>query len=237
MSLCDPACTADDATPASRELLAQVVEQFYARVRRDPLLGEVFETAVHDWPTHLTRITRFWGAVLSGEGTFHGRPVQAHAPHAAAMTPARFERWLALWGETTSALCPPALATSLQAKAAQIGASLQHAIEPLRARASRVRLPVVEAVPPLPVPYRSTPIFDEHSLPRALRHAHQTKAGVWGVIRVLAGRVRLHVDGEAVPRELDPEHPGVVLPTQRHHVEPVGAVRLQVDFYDVAPTI
>ncbi len=235
MSLCDPTCTADDATVPSRELLATVVDQFYARVRRDALLGEVFEAAVHDWPTHLTRITRFWGAVLSGEGTFHGRPVQAHTPHAAAMTPARFERWLALWAETTNELCPPALATSLQTKATQIGASLQHAIEPLRVRASRVRLPVVDAAPPLPVPYRSTPIFDEHTLPAALRRAHQTKAGVWGVIRVLEGRLRLFVQGEAAPHDLDATHAGVVEPTQLHHVEPVGAVRVQVDFYDVPP--
>ena len=35
----------------------------------------------------------------------------------------------------------------------------------------------------------TTPIFDETTLPAALRSNHETKDGVWGVIRVLAGMV------------------------------------------------
>lgn len=237
MSLCDPDCSAGEAATPSRELIGAVVQTFYGRVQQDPLLAEVFLPAVDDWPSHYARLTRFWGAVLSGDGTFHGRPVAAHAPHAAHMTPARFERWLALWAQTTAELCPPALAATMQARAVQIAASLQHALEPLRTRASRTRLPVVQAAPPLPVPYKSTPVFDETTLPRALRQAHKTKAGVWGVIRVLDGSVRLHVEGEATPRQLDAAHPAVVAPTQLHHVELDGAVRLQVDFYDVPPVL
>ena len=41
------------------------------------------------------------------------------------------------------------------------------------------------------LPYRSTPIFDEVTLPAALRSEHRTKAGVWGVIRVIEGRLKL----------------------------------------------
>ena len=41
------------------------------------------------------------------------------------------------------------------------------------------------------IPYRSTPIFDEATLPAALRSEHRTKAGVWGVIRVIEGRLKL----------------------------------------------
>jgi tellurite resistance-related uncharacterized protein len=40
-------------------------------------------------------------------------------------------------------------------------------------------------------PYRSTPVFDEHTLPDALRRRHNTKAGIWGVVRVLEGRLKL----------------------------------------------
>src|SRR3546814_1000811 len=44
------------------------------------------------------------------------------------------------------------------------------------------------------LPYRSTPVFDETSLPAALRGEHRTKAGVWGLIRVLEGKIgRAHV--------------------------------------------
>ena len=42
-------------------------------------------------------------------------------------------------------------------------------------------------------PYRSTAVFDETTLPHALRREHRTKAGVWGVIRVLEGRLKLEL--------------------------------------------
>ena len=41
------------------------------------------------------------------------------------------------------------------------------------------------------LPYRSTPVFDQDTLPAALRTRHNTKAGVWGVIRVLEGELKL----------------------------------------------
>src|SRR3546814_2805171 len=43
------------------------------------------------------------------------------------------------------------------------------------------------------LPYRSTPVFDETSLPAALRGEHRTKAGVWGLIRVLEGKLQLNI--------------------------------------------
>ena len=84
-------------------------------------------------------------------------------------------------------------------------------------------------------PYRSTPVFDEVSLPAALRSRHNTKAGVWGLIRVLEGRLRLRYLDPASEVILDPERPGLVLPEQPHEVEPLGPMRMQVDFYDQPP--
>jgi len=40
-------------------------------------------------------------------------------------------------------------------------------------------------------PYRSTPVFDNRTLPAALRKEHRTQPGLWGVIRVIEGEVRL----------------------------------------------
>jgi tellurite resistance-related uncharacterized protein len=44
-----------------------------------------------------------------------------------------------------------------------------------------------------PAPYKTTPVFDENTLPAALRAEHRTKPGVWGVIRVLEGELRYRV--------------------------------------------
>ena len=84
-------------------------------------------------------------------------------------------------------------------------------------------------------PYRSTPVFDETTLPAALRSRHSTKAGVWGVIRVIEGRLRLTYLDPPSEIVLDPQTPGPLLPQQPHFVEPLGPMKMQVDFYDQPP--
>ena len=82
-------------------------------------------------------------------------------------------------------------------------------------------------------PYKSTPGFDEGSLPAALRRDHSTKPGVWGVIRVLEGALLYERAGEI--RTLTPASPALILPEETHRVEPLGPMRMQVDFYHAPP--
>lgn len=84
-------------------------------------------------------------------------------------------------------------------------------------------------------PYRSTPVFDETTLPDALRREHRTKDGVWGVIRVLEGELRLILAEGGETTILTPSRPGVLQPQQTHRVEPLGRMRMRIDFYDGAP--
>ena len=49
----------------------------------------------------------------------------AHVRHKPRITPALFQRWLALWAETTAELLTPAAAAALQARAERIAESLQ----------------------------------------------------------------------------------------------------------------
>lgn len=86
-------------------------------------------------------------------------------------------------------------------------------------------------------PYRSTPVFDETSLPAALRSRHNTKADVWGVIRVIEGRLKLRYLEPVSEIVLEPGRPGLILPEQPHEVEPLGPMRMQVDFYDQRPPV
>lgn len=109
-------------------LLRPLVEAFYARVRADALLGPVFSAAVHDWDDHHRRLVDFWSSVMLASGRFKGNPVALHMLHAEAMTPVRFERWLALWRETSEEILPAAAAAAVQAKAARIAESLQLAV-------------------------------------------------------------------------------------------------------------
>ena len=95
-------------------------------------------------------------------------------------------------------------------------------------------------LPSLPtgaVSVRRTPDFSESSIPKALQHRHATKAGVWGLIQVVEGRLTYRVLEPAPSEEsLTPEHPGVVEPERLHEVEPVGPVRFFVEFFEVPPT-
>ena len=84
-------------------------------------------------------------------------------------------------------------------------------------------------------PYRSTPVFDQDTLPAALRARHSTKAGVWGVIRVIEGELRLTYLEPDSTMLLTREQPGPILPQQPHFVTPLGPMRMQVDFYDRPP--
>jgi hemoglobin len=86
-----------------------------------------------------------------------------------------------------------------------------------------------------PAPYRSTPVFTNVTLPAGLRRAHSTKAGVWGLLKVLKGTI-LYVTEETGECQMV-QAPGtvVILPQQLHSVEPQGDIEMQVDFYHQAP--
>lgn len=91
--------------------------------------------------------------------------------------------------------------------------------------------------PSVPKPYKCTAIFDENTLPVGLRCEHRTKVGVWAVIRVLEGRVRYQILDPAFEVILGPGQPGLVAPDQPHTVEPLGPVKMQVEFYKMCPEL
>ncbi len=110
------------------EALGRLVALFYARVRADAELGPIFNDAIGDWPEHLEKLTAFWSSVMLTTGRYKGNPVAAHALHKARITPALFQRWLALWQQATAETMPAATAAMLQQKAARIAESLQLAL-------------------------------------------------------------------------------------------------------------
>ncbi len=86
-------------------------------------------------------------------------------------------------------------------------------------------------------PYRSTPVFDETTLPEALKREHRTKDGVWGVIRVLEGELKFVLAESGTETILTPDRPGLVQPQQTHRVEPLSRLRMQIHFYDREPAL
>lgn len=123
------------AAGVTEEMIRDVVHAFYARVRRDSLLGPVFERVIGDgWDEHLEKLCDFWSSVLLMTGRFKGAPMVAHA-RIAEIGPDHFMRWLALFRQTTAELCPPPAADLFALKAATIAKSLQLGIATSRGEA------------------------------------------------------------------------------------------------------
>lgn len=106
--------------------LAGFLDAFYARVRRDPLIGPVFAAAIPDadWPRHMATIQAFWSSVLLKTGRYKGNPFGRHQA-LGVLTPDHFERWLGLFAETAQARFAPAIADALIERAHRIGDSLK----------------------------------------------------------------------------------------------------------------
>src|SRR3546814_15586539 len=110
-------CSSDLLDKLDDAGLKNVVHNFYGRVRDDTELGPVFDDAISDWPHHLGKMVDFWSSVMLTTGRYKGNPMMMHLKHRARITPELFDRWLALWAETTDELMPPDIAAALQAKA------------------------------------------------------------------------------------------------------------------------
>ncbi len=113
----------DDITETA---IAALVERFYAKARRDPMIGPLFNGAVRDWDEHLHRLNDFWSSVMLTTGRYKGNPMAAHMKH--PIEPPFFDRWLALWRETASELFAPPIAARFRDKADRIAESLKLAL-------------------------------------------------------------------------------------------------------------
>lgn len=107
-------------------LIGEVLADFYAKVRLDPLLGPIFGRAIADdqWPRHLAVIHDFWSSMLLGTGRYAGRPLQKHL-RLPDLDETHFARWLQLFRETVERLCPAEVAALFVDRAERIAHSFR----------------------------------------------------------------------------------------------------------------
>lgn len=92
-------------------------------------------------------------------------------------------------------------------------------------------LPLPHGLPPGLRPYRQSPVFDQDTIPEALKRNHRVKAGVWAVIHVLEGALRYRIESPESEQVLTPANPGLVRPQEEHAVAADGPVRFLVEFH------
>jgi hemoglobin len=132
-------------TGIDEDMIRTLVHTFYDRIRADEVLGPIFAARISDWTPHLARMCAFWSSVTLMTGRYHGRPMQAHMP--LPVDGSHFDRWLALFAETASEVCPPAAADYFVERARMIAESLELGIATARGLmlAKGDRLPAYEA--------------------------------------------------------------------------------------------
>ena len=82
----------------TREDIIEMVNGFYDAVRKDELLGPVFNEVIKDkWEEHLNTMYNFWQTVLLHEHAYKGAPFIPHRN--LPVSERHFQRWLALFNE------------------------------------------------------------------------------------------------------------------------------------------
>ncbi len=104
------------------KMIRAVVDLFYARARRDDVIGPVFNRVIaeDEWPAHLSTIADFWSSMLLGTGRYLGRPMPKHIA-IPELSDAHFQRWLGLFRQTVEELCPADVAALFVERAERIG--------------------------------------------------------------------------------------------------------------------
>jgi hemoglobin len=92
----------------NRDDIALLVRTFYTKIRKDAVLGPIFNQIVTDWEPHLELLTDFWETQLFLKRKYFGNPVTAHQEVDEKMqhkiTPEHFGLWMNLWFATIDEL-------------------------------------------------------------------------------------------------------------------------------------
>ena len=112
----------------SRADIFQLVTQFYAKVRKDEVLGPFFNNAITDWEAHFEHLTTFWESTLFLQTKYRGNPLKVHVEvdkkNNNSITELHFGLWLNLWYETIDELFEGEMAQNAKHRARKMGTFL-----------------------------------------------------------------------------------------------------------------
>ena len=108
--------------------IKKLVDTFYEKVRKDELIGPIFNEKIQDrWPRHLEKMYTFWQTVLLGEHTYFGSPFPPHAN--LPVSHQHFEKWMELFKQTLDELFTGAIAEDAKWRAAKMAEMFESKIE------------------------------------------------------------------------------------------------------------
>ena len=112
-------------TSIHQENVKELVEAFYPKVLKDPILSPFFKQKLGEnientqWKEHLKLITEFWKFVALGFDDYQGNPLQPHL-NMEGISREDFSSWLHLFHETVDELFDSTAGGYLKNKSSEI---------------------------------------------------------------------------------------------------------------------
>lgn len=115
-------------TATDRPYIRRFVVAFYSAVRKNPVIGPIFDEAIGDhWDAHFETLTDFWMTVLLGVHVYKGNPFLVHR-QLPELKGEHFDIWLGIFEQIAKQELHPELATIATEKAGRIATSLRQGL-------------------------------------------------------------------------------------------------------------
>ena len=115
----------------NRSDIELLVNTFYNKVRRDDVVGFIFNDIVKvNWETHLPVMYDFWDNALFFTGAYTGNPMNLHQHlhHIRPLDKKHFAQWIYLFNETVDELFRGDKATLAKQRAINIASVMEEKI-------------------------------------------------------------------------------------------------------------
>lgn len=108
-----------------------LINKFYSRVRKDDLLGPIFQEKIPgDWGPHLQIMYDFWYTVLFAKAAYRGNPFMKHAEM--PIYAGHFDKWVALFHQTIDELFAGSIADDAKQRAIKMSLLFQSRLADIR---------------------------------------------------------------------------------------------------------
>lgn len=117
-------------TELNKTHIENLVTHFYQKVRKDEVLGPIFDKAKVDWKEHISLLCQFWNSVMLKTNEYHGNAYQKHISlqKLAPIEAHHFIRWLNLFKDEALYHLPIESAQEIIHRASLIAESLKFGI-------------------------------------------------------------------------------------------------------------
>lgn len=120
------------------EDIKQMVNSFYANVRKDELIGPIFNDKLLDrWEPHLQKMYGFWQTILFDVRAYSGMPFPPHKQLPVDKT--HFDRWIAIFNTTIDAQFAGPITEEAKMRAANMAYMFSHKIDYFRNAENELR--------------------------------------------------------------------------------------------------